>query len=75
MAMPETTVHEDNCLIFRQNNIRPSRQVGHIQAISVTKLPKSFPNEHLGFRVLSSDVRHAKVSRERPCIQVPRKLP
>ena len=62
MSMPETTVNEDDCFVFWQNNIRFARQFFVIQSVSKTICEKEFPNQKLWLGVLAFDLAHVVAS-------------
>jgi hypothetical protein len=56
--MPEAPVNEDHAPVFRQDNIRLSGQLRHLEAKAKSELVKLLPNRHFDARVSPSDARH-----------------
>ena len=58
VTVPEAAMHENNCAVFRQNNIGLTWQVSSVKAVSVPKSVKDRANPHFGLCVLALDCRH-----------------
>jgi hypothetical protein len=58
VAMPETTVDEDNRAIFGENHIRLPRKVPVMQAIAEAQPMQSLSNHQFWPSVLTADTRH-----------------
>jgi len=62
VGVPEAAVNENYRSIFRQDNIRFSRQVFSVQPIPVTKRVKHRSNPHFRLGVPAPDRRHVATS-------------
>ena len=58
MSVPKTTVHEYCSLIFRENDIRRTRQSLYILPIPQTAREEIFPDCYFGFRLFSRYMGH-----------------
>jgi len=63
MAMPEASLDLKDDLIFRQYNVRVSRQVANMQSKPKAEPVERLPDQHLRLRVLRSDAGHISGSR------------
>lgn len=51
--MPETAMNEDYCMVFRQHDIRMSRQLPVMQPVPETVTVQILPDDHLRLRILA----------------------
>ena len=58
MPVPEATVHEHARAVFRQHDIRFSRQSRMIQSVSESVAPQIFPHDNLRLRIFAVYRRH-----------------
>ena len=58
VTMPETTVHEDRCVIFGQDYIWPTRKVLAMQAETIPATMEQLPEKDFGLRIGTPDTRH-----------------
>lgn len=58
MSVPETSVDKNDGFVFRQNNVRFSRQGLDVYPVPEPFAEKVFPYEKLGLGVLCPDLRH-----------------
>ena len=58
MAMPEASVHENDCLVFREHEIRLSGEVPAMQAKPETTPMEGRSDRQLRFRVAPANARH-----------------
>ena len=62
VAMPETSVDEDDCPIFSQHNVGGARQTFHVYAVAEPAGEEVAAHHHLGLRIAASDALHASVA-------------
>lgn len=62
MPVPEATVNENHGPVFRQHDVRGSRQITAVQSKTIPKLVQHLPYCQLRFRVLSPDGGHVAAS-------------
>jgi len=62
MTVPEASVHEDGCLVARQDDVGPTGQVPAMQAKSVSLFVQNSPHDPLGAGVASADTGHYSAS-------------
>lgn len=58
MTVPETPINEDNCTIFRQNQVRRALQIFAVQAKPETTRVQRFSDHNFRFSILTSDAGH-----------------
>lgn len=58
MTVPEASVHKNDRLMSRQNDIGPTWQLGLMKAEAEAESVQNRTNEQLRFRVAASDARH-----------------
>lgn len=58
MSMPEASIYKDHGAVFRQHEIRPSRQLPVVQAISEPCSEQAFPYQNLRPCILPPDRCH-----------------
>jgi hypothetical protein len=59
VAMPETTVHEDDRMARRENEVRFAREIAAVKPIAKAKRVNETANEHFRLSVFSANARHA----------------
>lgn len=73
MPVPEASVHEHNCPVFGEDEVRLSWNGFRVEAITKAGCEESPPKYQLGLRVLAANTRHdltAFGSRENICPDV-----
>lgn len=58
MAMPKAAVDEDDCLVFRKNDVGFARQVLSVQPEAEAVGKQKATHQDLGLGVFAFDVRH-----------------
>lgn len=58
MAMPETTMHQNDSFPAGQNDIGPSWQLPVMKTVSESFCMQGFAKQDLGFRILAPDPGH-----------------
>ena len=62
VSMPKTSVHENHCLVFAQNNVRFPWQSTDMNPESETVSKKETPYLYFRFRIFTSNAGHAMMS-------------
>jgi hypothetical protein len=56
--MPKTTIHNNNSIVFGQNDIRFTRQVFHMKSVPETSCKKRFAYNHFWTGVFTPNPTH-----------------
>ena len=62
VSMPKTTVNENNCLILRQDYIRLSRKIFHMQTKTIASAMQCGSDVHFRLRIFRSNPAHVPAS-------------
>ena len=58
MSVPEAAMHKNNAFIFRQDDIRVSRDLAAVKAVSKSFRKQKLPNQQFWFCVFAPYTRH-----------------
>lgn len=62
MAMPEATVHEDDCSRSGKNEIWRARQTSIVQSVPKAERMQTPPDDHLGACIARPNPRHVEAA-------------